>query len=41
VQLELCVRNDRTPRWAIARKFAPDIAVTRLLIIKVSQYLQV
>lgn len=30
LQDELGVRNDRTPRWAIARKFAPDMAVTRL-----------
>ncbi|MBL0937277.1 MAG: NAD-dependent DNA ligase LigA [Gemmatimonadaceae bacterium] len=30
VQDELGVRNDRTPRWAIARKFAPDMAVTKL-----------
>lgn len=36
VQQELGVRNDRTPRWAIARKFAPDMAVTRLLKIKVN-----
>ncbi len=30
LQDELGVRNDRTPRWAIARKFAPDMAVTKL-----------
>ncbi|MBA3917856.1 MAG: DNA ligase (NAD(+)) LigA [Gemmatimonas sp.] len=30
LQDELGVRNDRTPRWAVARKFAPDMAVTRL-----------
>ncbi len=36
VQQELGVRNDRTPRWAIARKFAPDMAVTRLLAISVN-----
>ncbi|MEO7998234.1 MAG: NAD-dependent DNA ligase LigA, partial [Gemmatimonadaceae bacterium] len=36
VQQELGVRNDRTPRWAIARKFAPDMAVTRLLEIRVN-----
>jgi DNA ligase (NAD+) len=36
LQEELGVRNDRTPRWAIARKFAPDIAVTRLEAIEVS-----
>ncbi|MGH7524637.1 MAG: NAD-dependent DNA ligase LigA [Gemmatimonadales bacterium] len=28
--------GDREPRWAIARKFAPDVAVTRLLRIGVS-----
>jgi DNA ligase (NAD+) len=36
LQEELGVRNDRTPRWAIARKFAPDIAVTRLERIEVN-----
>jgi DNA ligase (NAD+) len=36
LQDELGVRNDRTPRWAIARKFAPDMAVTRLLKIDVN-----
>ncbi|MEO7359718.1 MAG: NAD-dependent DNA ligase LigA, partial [Gemmatimonadaceae bacterium] len=36
VQQELGVRNDRTPRWAIARKFAPDMAVTQLLEIRVN-----
>jgi DNA ligase (NAD+) len=36
VQNELGIRNDRTPRWAIARKFAPDIAVTQLLEIRVN-----
>ena len=36
VQQEVGVRNDRTPRWAIARKFAPDIATTQLLQIKVN-----
>ena len=36
VQQELGIRNDRTPRWAIARKFAPDMAVTKLLQIKVN-----
>jgi DNA ligase (NAD+) len=30
LQDELGIRNDRTPRWAVARKFAPDMAVTRL-----------
>jgi DNA ligase (NAD+) len=28
--------SDREPRWAIARKFAPDVAVTRLLEIGVN-----
>lgn len=28
--------GDREPRWAIARKFAPEVAVTRLLDIKVN-----
>lgn len=36
LQDELGVRNDRTPRWAIARKFAPDMAVTRLAAIEVN-----
>ncbi len=36
LQDELGVRNDRTPRWAIARKFAPDMAVTKLTRIDVS-----
>ncbi|MEO7521866.1 MAG: NAD-dependent DNA ligase LigA, partial [Gemmatimonas sp.] len=36
LQDELGVRNDRTPRWAIARKFAPDMAVTRLQRIEVN-----
>ncbi|MCA0376961.1 MAG: NAD-dependent DNA ligase LigA [Gemmatimonadetes bacterium] len=36
LQDELGVRNDRTPRWAVARKFAPDMAVTRLLRIDVN-----
>ncbi|HYW31166.1 MAG TPA: NAD-dependent DNA ligase LigA [Gemmatimonas sp.] len=36
LQDELGVRNDRTPRWAIARKFAPDMAVTRLNMIDVN-----
>ncbi len=36
LQDELGVRNDRTPRWAIARKFAPDIAITKLLKIEVN-----
>lgn len=36
LQDELGVRGDRTPRWAIARKFAPDMAVTRLIKIDVN-----
>jgi DNA ligase (NAD+) len=36
VQEELGVRNDRTPRWAIARKFAPDMAETVLRAIEVN-----
>jgi DNA ligase (NAD+) len=36
LQDELGVRNDRTPRWAIARKFAPDMAMTKLLRIDVN-----
>lgn len=36
LQDELGVRNDRTPRWAVARKFAPDMAVTRLVKIDVN-----
>jgi DNA ligase (NAD+) len=36
LQDELGIRNDRTPRWAIARKFAPDMAVTRLTRIDVN-----
>lgn len=36
LQDELGIRSDRTPRWAIARKFAPDLAVTRLREIAVS-----
>jgi DNA ligase (NAD+) len=33
---ELGTISDREPRWAIARKFAPDVAVTRLLDIRVN-----
>jgi DNA ligase (NAD+) len=33
---ELGVVGDREPRWAIARKFAPEAAVTRLLEIRVN-----
>jgi DNA ligase (NAD+) len=36
LQDELGVIGGREPRWAIARKFAPDIAETRLLKIKVN-----
>ena len=36
LQDELGVRNDRTPRWAIARKFAPDMAETTLRKIEVN-----
>ncbi|MGH7662953.1 MAG: NAD-dependent DNA ligase LigA [Gemmatimonadaceae bacterium] len=36
LQQELGVVGRREPRWAIARKFAPDIAVTRLLAIAVN-----
>ena len=36
LQDELGVVGGREPRWAIARKFAPDIAVTRLLAIQVN-----
>jgi DNA ligase (NAD+) len=33
---ELGIVGEREPRWAIARKFAPEVAVTRLLDIKVN-----
>jgi len=36
LQEELGVVGGREPRWAIARKFAPDIAETKLLDIKVN-----
>ena len=36
VQAELGVVGGRVPRWAIARKFAPDIAETKLLAIEVN-----
>ena len=36
LQDELGIVGGREPRWAIARKFAPDIAETRLLAIKVN-----
>ena len=36
LQEELGVVGGREPRWAIARKFAPDIAVTKLVDIRVN-----
>lgn len=36
LQEELGTISDREPRWAIARKFAPDVAITRLLAIRVN-----
>ena len=36
LQDELGTISDREPRWAIARKFAPDVAITRLLEIRVN-----
>ena len=33
---ELGVVGEREPRWAIARKFAPEVAVTKLLDIKIN-----
>ena len=36
LQEELGVVGGREPRWAVARKFAPDIAETRLLAIEVN-----
>ncbi len=36
LQDELGVVGGREPRWAVARKFAPDIAVTRLVDIRVN-----
>lgn len=36
LQEELGVIGGREPRWAIARKFAPDIAVTTLLDIRIN-----
>jgi DNA ligase (NAD+) len=36
MQEELGVIGGREPRWAIARKFAPDIAITKLLAIEVN-----
>lgn len=36
LQEDLGVVGGREPRWAIARKFAPDVAVTRLLDIRIN-----
>ncbi len=36
VQEDLGVVGGREPRWAIARKFAPEVAVTRLLDIRIN-----
>ena len=36
LQAELGVISDREPRWAIARKFAPEIAITRLRKIRIN-----
>ena len=36
LQDELGVVGGREPRWAIARKFAPEVAVTRLLDIRIN-----
>lgn len=36
LQEELGTISDREPRWAIARKFAPEVATTRLLAIHVN-----
>ncbi|MEP6591222.1 MAG: NAD-dependent DNA ligase LigA [Gemmatimonadota bacterium] len=36
LQDELGTISDREPRWAIARKFAPEVAITRLIDIKVN-----
>ena len=36
LQSELGIVGDREPRWAIARKFAPEVAVTRLLRIRIN-----
>lgn len=36
LQAELGTISDREPRWAIARKFEPEVAVTRLLAIRIN-----
>jgi len=36
LQAELGIVGGREPRWAVARKFAPDIAETRLLEIRIN-----
>jgi len=36
LQDELGVIGGREPRWAVARKFAPEVAITRLLDIKIN-----
>ncbi|BAH37832.1 MAG TPA: DNA ligase (NAD(+)) LigA [Gemmatimonas aurantiaca] len=36
LQDELGIRADRTPRWGVARKFAPDMALTKLRRIDVN-----
>ena len=36
LQAELGTISDREPRWAIARKFAPEVAVTRLHHIRIN-----
>ena len=36
LQEELGIRADRTPRWGVARKFAPDMAMTTLRHIEVN-----
>jgi DNA ligase (NAD+) len=36
LQEDLGVVGGREPRWAIARKFAPDVAVTRLIDIRIN-----
>ncbi len=36
LQAELGTISDREPRWAIARKFAPEVAVTRLKKIRIN-----